>query len=164
MIERDAGEDWEDEADRVRQDTGPPPRQAIELETDGGDVEHGRDVQDGNHEEGDDECGLSEGQYFLERTEMFRFVWVRQTEATVVILLQLSEHDAVLSVGSKVLPLGDKLEHQTLDGNREDGALNEKLCGGHDDGLEESDGEDVAVQSIIPFIQHGGETCGDADH
>ena len=95
---------------------------------------------------------------------MFRFVWVRQTEATVVILLQLSEHGGVLSVGSKVLPLGDKLEHQTLDGNREDGTLNEKLCGGHDDGLEESDGEDVAVQSIIPFIQHGGETCGDAHH
>ena len=61
----------------------------------------------------------------------------------------------------KVLELGDKLVHQALDGDGNDGALDDELGGRHDDDLEEGEGEDVGQQPVFPFVQHGGETGAD---
>ena len=61
----------------------------------------------------------------------------------------------------EVLELGDKLVHQALDGDGNDGALDDELGGRHDDYLEEGEGEDIGQQPVFPFVQHGGETGAD---
>ena len=85
--------------------------------------------------------------------------WIYLT--SVVLFFQISEKLVIFSVWGEVLELGDKLVHQALDGDGNDGALDDELGSRHDDDLQEGEGEDVAQQPVFPFVQHGGETGAD---
>ena len=79
------------------------------------------------------------------------------------MLFQISKQLIVLSVRGEVLELGNKFVHQTLYGNGNDVALDEKLGSCHGDYLDKGEGENIGQQSILPFIQHSGETGADTE-
>ena len=79
------------------------------------------------------------------------------------MFFQISEELIILGVGREVLELGDKLVHQALYGDRNNVALDDELGGCHDDYLDEGEGENVAQNPVLPFIQHCRETGADAN-